>query len=435
VTSQNDTDVVLAQYKYFADDRRASKAVTNRGDFDATTYFFYDGHEVIEERNGSNEMTQQYIYGPRSRRAGNELVMISGENGTLWAYQDRNWNIMGLTTTFGTVQEEYNYTPYGRLLARRHTAFGDSDGDGDVDSTDRTAFNAAYGTSTGDQGWNRNFDADLDGTIGSFDQAAFNKTYDPAGRSLIVPNRAWSPSANPIGFTGRRLDPESHLMHYRLRAYHPTFKTFIQRDPLGYIDGPNMCEYATSNPIRFFDPWGTTSSGDAGGSGSAAYLIKAKDALMTALKRLADNRTLLNRQAAKEAVRVYANALETIFPGLNANAIVIKWDLVVDAIYYGTLTWEEIVAILAGETVEVLEDALLPPLPDDMPPLPDQGEIPLKPEPTTPPRDPDTADTDRNAPGGWQPPYVPWPPRWHPSFPVPWPLPPDIYPERNEWCE
>ena len=55
----------MATYAFFADDRRASKIVGNRGDLDGTRYFLYDGQEVIEERDVGEVMVRQYIYGPK----------------------------------------------------------------------------------------------------------------------------------------------------------------------------------------------------------------------------------------------------------------------------------------------------------------------------------------------------------------------------------
>ncbi len=60
VRSAFDADVTVATYAFFADDRRASRTVTNRGGLSGVTYYFYDGHEVIEERDGSGAVVQQY---------------------------------------------------------------------------------------------------------------------------------------------------------------------------------------------------------------------------------------------------------------------------------------------------------------------------------------------------------------------------------------
>jgi hypothetical protein len=76
--------------------------------------------------------------------------------------------------------------------------------DGDVDSTDNTAWSATQG---GGGVYNRHLDADLDGDNDSFDKTAFDRNYLAAGDSVEVSGRAWSPSGMDYGYTGRRLDP------------------------------------------------------------------------------------------------------------------------------------------------------------------------------------------------------------------------------------
>ncbi|MBE7456581.1 MAG: RHS repeat-associated core domain-containing protein [Planctomycetia bacterium] len=255
VRAQNDADVVVGVYAYYADNRRASKVVSNRGDLDGVTYFFYDGLREIEERNGSEQVTQQYLWGHEYI---DQLLMIRGAGGTWFVHQDANWNVIALTTPNGDVAEEVQYQPYGSPQVRRHLAFGDADADGDVDSADNTAHTNALST------YNRTFDADFDGdvsnTSGDADQLAWEASYnDPAASTtMVVANRGFSPTGNPFLFTGRRLDAETGLYFYRFRTYHPTLKTFIQRDPLGLVDGPSMYEYAQSSPVALVDPTGTT---------------------------------------------------------------------------------------------------------------------------------------------------------------------------------
>jgi len=165
-----------------------------------------------------------------------------------------------------TSEEAGHPTPYGRLLAWRHTAYGDLDADGDVDATDQTAFNAAYPSEVGDGNYNRNCDADYDGDVDALDQSAFTAAYNAPGTSVVVAGREWSPTANPYGYTTRELAPESLLMHYRARTYHPTLKQFMQRDPLGYVDGPDLYQYVLGNPLRDSDPFGLTPPARGGAS-------------------------------------------------------------------------------------------------------------------------------------------------------------------------
>ncbi len=86
--------------------------------------------------------------------------------------------------------------------------------------------------------------------------------YDPYGQVTIFDplynTLTTSGIDNPYYFTGRRLDSESSLYHYRARAYDPEHGRFLQRDPLGYVDGLNLYEYAVGNPQMYVDPLGTS---------------------------------------------------------------------------------------------------------------------------------------------------------------------------------
>jgi len=84
---------------------------------------------------------------------------------------------------------------------------------------------------------------------------------------------------NPWRFTGRRLDPESGLYHYRLRYYDPAQGRFVSRDPLGMWGDPDQRGveqgYCGNNPTNLTDPMGDKSSamdriisrGGGGGTG------------------------------------------------------------------------------------------------------------------------------------------------------------------------
>ncbi len=87
-------------------------------------------------------------------------------------------------------------------------------------------------------------------------------SYDPYGRATVLaPDGTTvlpqSAVGNPFTFTGRRLDEESGLFYYRARYYDAERGRFIQRDPLGYVDGMGLYAYVGNNPVNFFDPLGT----------------------------------------------------------------------------------------------------------------------------------------------------------------------------------
>ena len=83
-------------------------------------------------------------------------------------------------------------------------------------------------------------------------------------------------------FTGRQFDPESGLYHYRARGYDARAGRFLQRDPSGMVDGPNLYAYVGNNPWSFLDPLGLEAE--------QAEKLSA-DGLLQALKEAAANRS------------------------------------------------------------------------------------------------------------------------------------------------
>lgn len=84
--------------------------------------------------------------------------------------------------------------------------------------------------------------------------------YDAFGE-VTVYDPSYSPLpatavGNPYVYTGRRLDPETGLYYYRARYYDPVHGRFLQRDPLGYVDGLNLYAYVENNPVNRVDPSG-----------------------------------------------------------------------------------------------------------------------------------------------------------------------------------
>jgi len=78
--------------------------------------------------------------------------------------------------------------------------------------------------------------------------------YDVYGQPDVLPT-----NGNPYLFTGRRYDwvDDDRILYYlRARHYSPLTGRFLQPDPIGYADSPNLYEYVTSNPTNYIDPWG-----------------------------------------------------------------------------------------------------------------------------------------------------------------------------------
>ncbi|RLS59611.1 MAG: hypothetical protein DWH91_00030 [Planctomycetota bacterium] len=159
--------------------------------------YFTDQWQCIEERLGtSTTPDRQFVWGVRYV---DDLILrdrsISGGtlNKRLYSLQDANWNVTTVVDETGTAQERYEYDPYGVTTTLA------------PDFTVRTTSNFDWETT----------------------------------------------------YCSYRWDATSGLFAVRNRFYHPRLGSWINRDPLEYIDGASLYEYATSNPLAFFDPYGT----------------------------------------------------------------------------------------------------------------------------------------------------------------------------------
>lgn len=112
-------------------------------------------------------------------------------------------------------------------------------------------------------------------------------TYGPYGEP-----QSWAGSR--FRYTGQVAIPEAQLYHYRARAYDPVMGRFLQTDPIGYDDGPNIYAYVKGNPVNATDPTGTECHPDGddplgclfGGGGTAGGEVAPVDVYGTTLTSL-----------------------------------------------------------------------------------------------------------------------------------------------------
>jgi RHS repeat-associated protein len=72
--------------------------------------------------------------------------------------------------------------------------------------------------------------------------------------------RTTSIAANPVAYTGRRVDNETGVCYYRHRLYAAELGRFLSRDPIGYEAGDSsLYRYVSSRPCGAVDPLGRQS--------------------------------------------------------------------------------------------------------------------------------------------------------------------------------
>ncbi len=208
---------LIAEYRYDGLGRRIWRRVTNSGDFDRIETYYYKDWQMLEARTVTLDLqgepeadapVRQFVWGSRYI---DEIVCMdvdtdsdgdcldAGGSARQHYLQDANWNVLAVRE--GTdVIERYEYDPYGtcRIYA----------------------------------GWNA---------------AEGREDLTVIGASRID---------NPIRYAGYHFDAETELYHVRHRMYSPSLQRWLQRDPMGYLDGVDLYQYVRSLPPTLVDPWG-----------------------------------------------------------------------------------------------------------------------------------------------------------------------------------
>lgn len=294
------------------------------------TRYLHDGDREIEERDASDALLARYVYG----NGLDEVLAMARGGAVRYFHQNSIGSVAGITDASGVEVERYRYDAYGDpVLERADYAppmvlqIAAGTGDVEIDFTESIAprdFDPGH-VLIGGVAATRVALADTvtavpspaPGVGGPTFRAALHATpaapltlgvpvavtvlprsrattiADLSGNPLAAtftaivtpgvtfPNAgasgtgaqeiATSASGNPWLFQGRRLDPETGLFYFRARYYAPQTGRFLQGDPKGYKDGPNVYAAFACDPANHTDamgkqssfrfPWGRSGSG------------------------------------------------------------------------------------------------------------------------------------------------------------------------------
>jgi RHS repeat-associated protein len=203
----------VGAYVYDAVGRRIHRTISNGGVNNVTPFpngtsrYLLSGQRIVEELAGvSGSTTIQYVWGQ---------------------YVDELIQLKALTTTGPQPLAAGNYYLLSDLLCRSAALTNSSGGVVEAYDTDAYGNTLLFSAGGGAGGtWFSNADT----------QAAY--------------------SACRYVFTGREYDAESCTYHYRARYYNVPLGRFLARDPLLYVCGLNLYQYANCNPLSRTDPSG-----------------------------------------------------------------------------------------------------------------------------------------------------------------------------------
>jgi len=260
-------------YRYDALDRLTEQTVSEQGHADSIHQYQYDEHQNRIREHCPDATIRSFVFDAADR-----LLRIDEPSGE----RPRTYDRCGLLTHDG--QRVYAYDAAHRLRSVRgsnaqgsaafeYAATGELACRAGGGALERTFYDGALailseiGQERRTQFWGIRADcliaagraqlephriyADLWGSVlgGESDRAM--QEYGPFGESEAQLGGV------AFGFSSKRYEPCSGLYYNRARFYDPAVGRFIQPDPKGLIDGPNVYVFALNNPVHYGDPEGT----------------------------------------------------------------------------------------------------------------------------------------------------------------------------------
>jgi RHS repeat-associated protein len=199
----------------------------------------------LDGRGGSS-----YINGVVLRNKDANTAWTSASDGTLEEriYLCQNWrgDVSVLTYSSGDQVEQVRYSPYGTPFG---LPGGDTDSDGDCDATDVTQIQTWINAPAYDTRGDIDLDGDVDATDKSVAQASYQGlTLGLGNLSSFGCERGWSGYSKAVA---------ADWYEARSRNISSLLGRWDERDPLGYVEGTSLYEYAEGQPLGLLDAFGT----------------------------------------------------------------------------------------------------------------------------------------------------------------------------------
>ncbi len=198
---------------------------------------------------------------------------LTNDGSTTYAY-DEEGRILSASGSFGTIT--YGYDPLGRRVRATENGVAtyflydatdlihELDASGQVDATYVHGPGLDEPLTMDRAGQRHYYLADALGSVRALVDAAATiverYAYDAFGNvGIHAPNGTPLPDSafgNRFLFSGREWDPNTGLVHLRMRDYSPAIGRFLQRDPIGFLAETNVYRYVGNNPLNWLDPFG-----------------------------------------------------------------------------------------------------------------------------------------------------------------------------------
>ena len=245
-------------FHYAYDERWRQVATFREDDSDPKEEFL--PHQAGLDGSGGSSYIDLVVY--RDRDA--NTAWTSASDGTLEekVYFCQNWraDVSAIVAINGDLVEWVKYSAYGVPFGMPG---GDTDSDGDCDSTDITQVQTWINSSAYDV----RADVDLDGDVDSRDKSDLQASYE--GETLGWEALSWVGSTR--GYAGAETDARVQA-HVRHRVLSCGLGRWLRRDPIGYWGGTsNLFEYARSTPHSSIDPSGLRPCREFGKFEAAIY--------------------------------------------------------------------------------------------------------------------------------------------------------------------